>query len=158
MSTQFITLDRARYVDVAGPQAAGPRRSVFPSTGNDIIRDRLGDAAQQEEKRRQLGKFLQRPAPAWNPDDHPDIDAAGGAAAWVRKTRSRTGQESDRTNVRPLTRPAGDQDFFKGKSLAELASEQGVGPVKDIRVFAGGIPDDADVDELVAQLKEMRAE
>ena len=25
--------------------------------------------------------------------------------------------------------------------------EQGVGPIKDIRVFAGGIPDDEDVDE-----------
>jgi hypothetical protein len=49
-----------------------------------------------------------------------------------------------------------DSDFFKGKSIAELAREQGVGPVKDISVFAGGIPDDEDVDELLAQLEELR--
>lgn len=46
-------------------------------------------------------------------------------------------------------------DFFTGKTLAELAREQSVGPVMDIRVFAGGIPDDADVDELLAQLEEL---
>ncbi len=50
---------------------------------------------------------------------------------------------------------AGSRDFYTGKSLAELAREQGVGPVKDIRVFAGGIPDDEDPDELLAQLEEM---
>lgn len=47
-------------------------------------------------------------------------------------------------------------DFFKGKSLAELAREQGVGPVMNIRVFAGGIPDDENIDELLAQLEAMR--
>jgi hypothetical protein len=54
---------------------------------------------------------------------------------------------------RPL---AGNGDFFVGKSLTELAHEQGVGPVNDISVFAGGIPDDEDVDELLAELEEMR--
>lgn len=49
-----------------------------------------------------------------------------------------------------------DSDFFKGKSITELAREQGVGPIKDIRVLAGGIPDDVDIDELLAQLEEMR--
>lgn len=49
-----------------------------------------------------------------------------------------------------------DSDFFKGKSLAELAREQGVEPVMDISVFAGGFPDDVDVDELLAQLEAMR--
>ncbi len=49
----------------------------------------------------------------------------------------------------------GGSDFFKGKSIEELAREQGVSPVKDIRVFAGGIPDDANVDELLAQLEEL---
>jgi hypothetical protein len=49
-----------------------------------------------------------------------------------------------------------DKDFFKGKSLAELAREQGVGPVKDIRVFAGVIPDDEDVDEMLAELYRLR--
>lgn len=50
----------------------------------------------------------------------------------------------------------GNGDFFVGKSLAELAHEQGVGPVKDISVFAGGIPDDEDVDELLDEIYRMR--
>ena len=56
----------------------------------------------------------------------------------------------------PEKSPLGDSDFFKGKSISELAREQGVGPVKDIRVFAGVIPDDEDVDEMLAQLDAMR--
>jgi hypothetical protein len=51
----------------------------------------------------------------------------------------------------------GDHQFFAGKSLAELAREQGVGPVKDISVFAGGIPDDEDVDEMIAEIYRLRA-
>lgn len=50
----------------------------------------------------------------------------------------------------------GNRDFFKKKSLDDLARELGVGPVNDISVFAGGIPDDEDVDKLVAQLEELR--
>lgn len=49
-----------------------------------------------------------------------------------------------------------DNDFFKGKSIAELAHEQGVGPVKDIRVFAGVIPDDEDADEMLAEIYRLR--
>jgi hypothetical protein len=56
----------------------------------------------------------------------------------------------------PEISPLGDSDFFKGKSISELAREQGVGPVKDIRVFAGVIPEDEDVDEMLAQLEAMR--
>jgi hypothetical protein len=49
-----------------------------------------------------------------------------------------------------------DNDFFKGKSIAELSREQGVGPVKDIRVFAGVIPNDEDVDEMLAEIYWLR--
>jgi hypothetical protein len=59
--------------------------SLLP-VGDDVIRARLADTARQEEKRR-LSEFLKRDTPAWNPKDHPEIDAAGGAAAWVRKLR-----------------------------------------------------------------------
>lgn len=49
-----------------------------------------------------------------------------------------------------------DSDFFRGKSIAEMAREQGVGPIKDIRVFAGVIPDDEDVDEMLAEIYRLR--
>ena len=58
--------------------------------------------------------------------------------------------------VSPNENLLGNRDFFRKKSLDELAREQGVGPVNDISVFAGGIPDDEDVDKLVAQLEELR--
>jgi hypothetical protein len=47
--------------------------------------------------------------------------------------------------------PLGGRSFFEGKSIQELAQSQGVGPVKDISVFAGGIPDDEDVDEMLEE-------
>lgn len=50
----------------------------------------------------------------------------------------------------------GNRDFFVGKSLSQLAREQGVGPVKDISVFAGGFPEDEDLDELLAELEQLR--
>ena len=57
----------------------------------------------------------------------------------------------------PVVRPLlGDRGFFAGKSLPELAREQGVGPVKDISVFAGGFPEDEDLDELLAELDHIR--
>lgn len=64
--------------------------------------------------------------------------------------------EPTRDGKAPATNLLADSEFFRGKSINELACEQGVGPIKDIRVFAGGIPDDEDVDELLAQLEAMR--
>ena len=50
----------------------------------------------------------------------------------------------------------GDRSFFEGKSLKELAQEQGVGPVKDISVFSGGIPEDEDIDEMLEEIYRLR--
>jgi len=50
----------------------------------------------------------------------------------------------------------GDRSFFAGKSLQELAQSQDVGPVKDIAVFAGGFPDDEDVDEKLDEIYRAR--
>jgi len=52
----------------------------------------------------------------------------------------------------------GDRSFFEGKSIQELAQSQGVGPVKDIAVFAGGIPDDEDedIDEMLDEIYRAR--
>jgi hypothetical protein len=45
----------------------------------------------------------------------------------------------------PVARPPlGNRDFFVGKSL------------KDIGVFAGGFPEDEDLDELLAELDQLR--
>ena len=74
---------------------------------------------------------------------------------WVHPPREEDAAESGSTP--PMTRPLlGNRDFFVGKSLAELAREQGVKPIKDISVFAGGFPEDEDLDELLAELDRIR--
>ena len=52
--------------------------------------------------------------------------------------------------------PLGDGDFLAEKSLAELARTQGVSPIKNLKVFAGVIPDDEDVDEMLAKIYRLR--
>jgi hypothetical protein len=49
-----------------------------------------------------------------------------------------------------------DRSFFQPKTLQELATEQGVGPVKDISVFAGGFPEDENIDEVMEEIYRMR--
>jgi hypothetical protein len=60
--------------------------------------DFLPEAAGREVRRRRLMEILKREAPAWDPADHPDIEKAGGAAAWVSKLRG----ESDRASMRRI--------------------------------------------------------
>jgi len=78
-------------------------------------------------------------------DSAPCISFAGPQAA-----------EPTHTGEAPRANLLADSDFFKGKSIAELAHEQGVGPVMDISVFAGVIPDDDDVDEMLAEIYRLR--
>jgi hypothetical protein len=49
-----------------------------------------------------------------------------------------------------------DRSFFEPKTLQELAQQQGVGPVKDISVFAGGFPKDEDIDEMLDEIYHLR--
>jgi len=49
-----------------------------------------------------------------------------------------------------------DRSFFQPKTLQELATQQGVGPVKDISVFAGGFPENEDIDEMLEEIYRMR--
>jgi hypothetical protein len=60
----------------------------------------LTEIARRELKRRSLQAFLASETPAWNPEDHPEIDAAGGAAAWVKKMR----READNASLRRIRR------------------------------------------------------
>jgi hypothetical protein len=73
--------------------------SPAPLAEHDPVSVRLSDAARQEGKRRRLIEFLGEEAPAWNPADHPEIDEAGGSAAWVRKMRHET-EEAFRKHTR----------------------------------------------------------
>jgi hypothetical protein len=98
MDTEVVTVSDTLDVNpfpVRAQNAFG-QPDVPSPVGDDAIRARLADVDGQEEKRRRLSAFFERDTPAWNPDDHPDIDAAGGAAAWVKKMR----READRASMR----------------------------------------------------------
>jgi hypothetical protein len=73
------------------------------STTNDSIRVRLADGPRQEEKRRRLLEILEQAAPIWDPANHPEIDEAGGAAAWVKNLR-REAEESFKKRTRAKNR------------------------------------------------------
>lgn len=53
----------------------------------------LSEVAAREVRRRLL-EILDQHAPVWDPADHADIEEAGGADAWVRKSR----READRAS------------------------------------------------------------
>jgi hypothetical protein len=60
----------------------------------------LSEVAAREVRRRRLLEILNRDAPVWDPADHPDIEEAGGAAAWVRKLRHEA-EKASRRRTRP---------------------------------------------------------
>ena len=60
----------------------------------------LSEVAAREVRRRRLLEILNRDAPVWDPADRPDIEEAGGAAAWVRKMR-READKASRRRLRP---------------------------------------------------------
>jgi hypothetical protein len=59
----------------------------------------LSEKTAREVRRRRLLEILKRDAPVWNPADHPDIEEAGGAAAWVRKMRHEAEKASRRRTL-----------------------------------------------------------
>ncbi|MGD0012133.1 MAG: hypothetical protein ABSE93_26780 [Terriglobia bacterium] len=60
----------------------------------------LSEVAAREVRRHRLLEVLNRDAPVWDPADHPDIEEAGGAAAWVRKLRHEA-EKASRRRMRP---------------------------------------------------------
>jgi len=50
----------------------------------------------------------------------------------------------------------GAADFYSGKSIEELIESQGIKPMVDIGVLAGGLPDDLDVDAMVEEIYQDR--
>ncbi len=49
------------------------------------------------------------------------------------------------------------EKFLRGRTFEELGREQGVAPIQDLSVFAGGWPDDEDLDEALADIYSQRA-
>ena len=48
------------------------------------------------------------------------------------------------------------ESFFRGHSIEELARVQGVEPIRDVSVLAGGWPDDEDVEAFLAEIYRLR--
>ena len=60
----------------------------------------LAEVAAREVRRRRLLAVLEKDAPGWEPADHPEIEKAGGAAAWVKRLR-READQASRRRARP---------------------------------------------------------
>jgi hypothetical protein len=73
------------------------RRSGRPPLNTKHARSRRG------LRRRHWPKILKGDAAAWDPADHPDIEQAGGTAAWVRKLR----READKASRRRIRLKSG---------------------------------------------------
>ena len=106
MGAQILTVGTTRWIN---PPPEGPEEAAEAFGGDPFAqlrepvppaRVRLGDAARQEEKRRRLIEFLERETPAWKDADHPEIEAAGGPAEWVRKIR-RGAEDAFERRIRP---------------------------------------------------------
>ena len=50
----------------------------------------------------------------------------------------------------------GPSEFLANRSIEDLAKIQGVGPIKDIRVLSGGIPEDEDIDAFLQEIYSTR--
>jgi hypothetical protein len=60
-------------------------------------------------------------------------------------------------SIEPLSSLAlGEGDFFANYSLAELVGMQGVKPVEDVSILAGGFPEDVDVDAFLKDIQSGR--
>jgi hypothetical protein len=59
------------------------------------------------------------------------------------------------TEVRVEVTPI-DSDFWKGKSVEELATEQGVGPIGRLEDLAIDWPEEDSVEEFLALIREVR--
>ena len=82
--TTHVVLPQAHLVEIDA--LVGERkRSAF-----------LSEVAAREVRRRRLLDVLNRDTPVWDPADHPDIEGAGGAAAWVKKLRHEAEKASRR--------------------------------------------------------------
>jgi hypothetical protein len=55
----------------------------------------------------------------------------------------------------PLNVDAGT--FFSRRTFADLARQQGVKPMKDATILAGGLPEDFDVDAMLDEIYRHRA-
>ena len=61
----------------------------------------------------------------------------------------------DGTRVRVEVDPV-DSDFWKGKTVDELAREQGVKPIKSLDELAGDWPEEDSIDDFLAFIREVR--
>jgi hypothetical protein len=61
----------------------------------------------------------------------------------------------DGTRVRVEVEPAGSE-FWSGKTVEELAREQGVQPIKNLADLAMDWPEEESVDEFLALVREVR--
>ena len=74
------------------------------------------------------------------------------SAGWIHVPKT----AAPEARVTPTAKFAGNPDFFARKSIRELAQSQRVVPVRDIKIFAGGISDEENLDEMLDVIYRLR--
>jgi hypothetical protein len=76
------------------------------------------------------------------------------SADWMHKPEAAAA--ASEAHVPPTAEFARNPDFFAAKSISELARSQRVVPVRDIKIFAGGISDEENLDEMLEEIYRLR--
>ena len=76
------------------------------------------------------------------------------SADWMHKPQAAA--VASEAQVPPIAEFPRNHDFFAVKSIRELAQSQGVVPVRDIKIFAGGISDEENLDEMLDEIYRLR--
>ena len=82
------------------------------------------------------------------------VRLSGEATVNPHTARIESVQVRNLTLLEPLS--LGARDFFSGKTIQELAAIQGVRPLEDVSLLAGGWPDEENVDEVLEEIYRQR--
>lgn len=120
-------------LEMADFKEADQKCRIHPLLGNPII------CTFDKEKEDEIYAALRNP-----------VRITGNASISSQTGRTESIHIQKLEPLEPLS--LGVRDFFLGKSIEELAHDQGVKPIESTAVLAGGLPQEEDADEMLEEI------